>query len=539
MAKNKNKHVLTPSDIFGGQKRPLLTRKQWIKFIGVFSFVLVLVNSYFLFKPDSKVDRIYHLNEYEWQVKKNYKQFLSKQSVVASKEVINITADATDLDHVKVKKGQIIYENEPLAVYNEATRQQLVREKEVELEAYDTELDGLNDALKEVERQAENRPSNSYVNADQIAENVRVDIQMEIVQNNTSSEASAILMQHIAELERKIEIARATLNDLNETKSITSPINGSIGDILYADGSVTFEIHSSEKNIIAYLSEAQWREVSIGQSVTVEVEGHDEPVVGVVAETQEYPAHQSGWLQRLIQVGAIKEDEPVYEIRIDVNDLLLLAPFQSLAEAEITIQEANNSFIAPSQWIVHKEIEGVSNEHIYTVDYAGKIRLEPITVLHEASANRWTINEDAHGMDNAEEDAQSDDEANEDAQLDDETSDDETSEDVQPGDEASDDETSEDAHPGDEASEDADGEAGDDAVAKRQLKHVKSRVDSSEDESLKITAFTMNTDGPSVLLNSKEKRIQAASFLPLPLQTISFDEIRKITWKDVVKYLFY
>lgn len=481
--------MLTPSVILGGSKLPRLrlrlrlNRNQIIKIIGIFSFVLVLVNSYFLLKPDSKIERAYYFNEYEGQVKKNYQHFVTKKSVVASKEVIYITADASELDQVKVKKGQIIYVNDSLAVYNEVAREQLVRQTEVELNAYNSELYGLEDALKEVERQAADRKPTSYINADQIAENISVEVQMEIAQNHTSSGASAILMQHIAEAERKIEITQATLDNLNETKSITSPMNGSIGDIVYSDGSVTFEIHSSEKNIIAYLTEEQWREIKTGQSVMVEVQGHDEPIAGVVVETQEFPAQQSVWLQRLIQEGAVQQDQIVYEIRIDVNDVLLLAPFNSLAKADITIQEINDSYITPSNWIVEKEVEGVSNQHIYTVDYDGKIRLQPITVLHEAPSNRWDILTEKLATEG--------------------------------------------------------GGEGEDAIAQRQLKHVQSHLQNTDDEHQSITAFTMNSYDPSILLNSKEKRIQAASFPPLPLRIISFDEIGKVTWKDVVKYLFY
>ena len=478
--KKINKLVQTLTNKLRGSKRSRLNRKQWLTIIGGFFFSLVIVNSYFLFKPDSKIERIYALNEYGWQVKKSYKHFIPKQSVVASKEIIYMTANATELDQIKVKKGQIINNKDPLAIYNEATREQLVRQKEAELNAYDSELDGLNDALKEIERQATNQKPSSYINSDQIAENISVEVQMEIVQSDTSSEASAILKRHIAEVERNIEIAQATLGDLNKTKSITSPMNGSIGDIVYADDSVTFEIHSDEKNIIAYLSEQQWREVSIGQSVIVDIQGHDEPVEGIVVEAHEFPAQQSIWLQRLIKEGAVKQDATVYEIRIDLNDLLLLAPYNSLAKAEITIQEVNDSYISPSHWIVNKEIEGVSDTHIYIVDYDGKIRLEPITVLHEAPVNRW------HTITNV-----------------------------------------------------VDEGTGEDKIAQQQLKHIQSLVKYANDKPQEITAFMMNSDEPSILLNSKGKRIQAASFPPLPIRFISLDEIGTITWKDVVKYLFY
>lgn len=475
----KNKQVLTPADMIGRLKRPMLTRKHWLRITSALLFIIISVNSYFLFKPDSIIERTYYVNEYGWQMKKNYKQFLTKQSVVSSKEVITITADATELDQIHVKKGQMIYTDDPLAIYNEASRQQSIREKEVELNAYNLELVDLKDALEEVERQAANQPSNSYINTDQIAGNISVEIEMEIVQNNMSSEASAILLQHIAELERNITITRASLDDLKEEKAIKSPIDGSIGDIIYTNGSVTFEIHSTEKNIIAYLTEPEWREVKLDQSVIVKVQGYDKPMEGVVVAMQEFPAQQSVWLQRLSEVGAIKQDEPVYEIRVDVNDVLLLTPFNSLAEAEITIQEVNDSYIVPSHWIVQKEIENVSSQHINTIDYAGKIRLEPITVLHETSVDAWNTNE-------------------------------------------------------------VNKESGKkDSVAERQLNAIKRSLKKSGEQPQNITAFTMNTNDPITLLNGGGKRNYAASFLPLPIQMLSFGKVGEFTWKDVLYYLLY
>ena len=194
---------------------------------------------------------------------------------------------------------------------------------------------------------------------------------------------------------------------------------------------------------------------------------------------QEFPAQQSVWLQRLIQVGAIKQDEPVYEIRVDVNDVLLLAPFNSLAEAEITIQEVNDSYIVPSHWIVQKEIDNVSSQHINTIDYDGKIRLQPITVLHETSIDAWNTNE-----------------VNEESGK-------------------------------------------EDSVAERQLNNIKSILEKTEDQPQKLTAFTMNTDDPITILNGDKKRTQAATFLPLPIQMLSYKDIGKIMWKDILKYLFY
>ena len=475
----KNKQVLTPADMIGRLKRPMLTRKHWLRITSLLLFIIISVNSYFLFKPDSIIERTYYVNEYGWQMKKNYKQFLTKQSVVSSKEVITITADATELDQIHVKKGQTIYVDDPLAIYNEASRQQSIREKEVELNAYNLELVDLKDALEEVERQAANRPSNSYVNTDQIADNISIEIEMEIVQNNMSSEASAILLQHIAQLERNITITRAALDDLKEEKAIKSPIDGSIGDIIYTNGSVTFEIHSTEKNIIAYLTEPEWREVKLDQSAIVKVQGYDKPMEGVVVAMQEFPAQQSVWLQRLIEVGAIKQDEPVYEIRVAVNDVLLLAPFNSLAEAEITIQEVNDSYIVPSHWIVQKEIENVSSQHINTIDYDGKIRLEPITVLHETSIDAWNTNE-----------------VNEESGK-------------------------------------------EDRVAERQLNAMKKSLKNSEEQPQNITALTMNTDDPITLLNGDGKSTQAATFLPLPIQLPSYEKIGEFTWKDALYYLFY
>ena len=45
----KSKQVLTPADMIGGLKRPKLTRKHWLRITSLLLFIIISVNSYFLF----------------------------------------------------------------------------------------------------------------------------------------------------------------------------------------------------------------------------------------------------------------------------------------------------------------------------------------------------------------------------------------------------------------------------------------------------------------------------------------------------------
>jgi hypothetical protein len=79
----------------------------------------------------------------------------------------------------------------------------------------------------------------------------------------------------------------------------------------------------------------------------------------------------------------------VYEIRSNISELFVNTPYGSLAEASITTFEALNEYIVPTSFIVEKEIDNVSDQHIYTIGYDGRLRLQPLTVSSVGALNNW------------------------------------------------------------------------------------------------------------------------------------------------------
>lgn len=506
---NQNSNIETPTVYVPSKNR---NRILWS--IGIVLLFGVIVNCYFLMKNDSVVERAYYIPMYEPQQNAYYEQILVKDAVISTKDVLKITEDATLLDPIDVQIGDTVLVGDVLAYYNAEKQEETLRKIEAELNAYQMELNGLEMALSEVEYEASARPPTSRVNSNQIEEYVSVEVQMEIEHLHTTSEAKALLQRYIAETERNIAIKEQALQEVMNGRMLLSPIDGSIANIEMSGGSVTFEIHSSEKNVTAYVTEEEWRDLEIGQTVSIDMDWHDKLLFGQVADKRELPATSSPSLNALQKEDKIKKDELVYELQIDVNNAEALAPFGSIGKATISIFKQPDSYITLEDWTVEKEVELVSDEHHYVIGYDGKIRLVPIAVMATAEKKAWRAYDEAKYSNFL---GESDGiEETEDFAEDDKSS------------------VSEDA----DESENTIIANSEFQIAKQQVKSLKERADALDVENLSAFSAVNNEDW-LVLIDNEDRRIGAPAFTALPSEKFSLDNIKPLTWKDILKYLFY
>lgn len=460
---------------------PSPNRSKWLKITGIALLIISCINSYFLFKKDSVVERAYFINHYEQQYAADYEQQLSKDGVISSKETVIISEVATNLDAISAREGQTIEASDVLAQYNEEAKEEKMQKLQNDLNAYEKELAELNAALSRIESQTYDYSPQTYIDADQLAGFAESGIlQFDISQYYTFNQASSILTSSIAAVNRQIEITQSSINQLDVNRSLISPINGVIKKIETNGGNILFHIESTDKNIAVYIDEAEWQNVNIGQVAYVQVSGNDNLLEGIVTEKQQLPAKDSIWQQRLQNEGIINENDTVYEVRIDIQDSLENVPLSALSNAKIIVLNAGSSYISPSSWIVDKKIENVGDHHHYAIGYDGKIRLQPVEIVGEASLT------DIKPM----------------KQKDEKT-----------------------------------GELKNTSIySKPQLNSLKEQMENSDEQA---TIYHLNSDDPVLLIDNKERRIFSNTFFPLPLKKIDFDAISDITWKQIVKYMFY
>lgn len=481
---------------------------------------LIALNCYLLLKPTSKIERTYYLNEYEVITSGNFAHFLPKDAILAAQETVYLTEDATLLNDIRVKPGQAVERGEKLGVYNEFKQSESTIQLKIEQNAYEEELENLESALAEIERMGDRLRPSSAIDTQQIGGELSISLEAEIMQEESTSGAIAILKQAIAATERQLQIIDEQLQEAASAKAITSPITGSIGEIKQQDGKVIFEIHSAEQNLVTYVTKEDWQIVQTEQAVNVFIEDMDEPLSGVITEKQMLPATETLWYELMLEHSLIPKGETVYEIRINLDELKTDKPFATVVKSDLIIATYPESSLAPATWAQYEDELNKTDAQLYILGYDGKIHRTPITVIDQVDVSSLqALREDA--LVNEENESEEKDEDNVENQNNDvNDSEDENNTENQTAEEDS---VVAEATPAKEA---------------EQLKNFQARL-KAFDKNNEAVIFSRLQSDYTTILSERTKNIHAPAFLPLPFESFSKKEIGTIRWQDVVKYLFY
>ncbi|MGE7690619.1 HlyD family secretion protein [Lysinibacillus sp. NPDC097214] len=351
--------------------------KPWTSMTIVLTMLLVGVNAYFVYKDDSKITRSYYIDEFQKAYKGTNSERVNKETIVAPAETYTLTADATSLSAVNVKRGQKVTPNDVLATYKTEEVDNELTKLEAERTAYEDERNDLEDALSQIENDYDDADPKSSVNTDEINGTLSVTLKLELGQQSSPSTAVALLNRHIAETDRQIAIMDAQIEQIQARQGVVSPVDGVIAAVKEEAGTATFEIYSTEKTMLAYLSEDEWQKVSEGQTVDFKVKHLKDSLSGSVLEKQMIAANDSSiWGNELAKTTALPQPTN-YEVVLQQDDAMEDIPFSTTGKASIIVNEASDSYKVDKSWVHATKKKG---KKIYIVGKDGKIELKDIHV---------------------------------------------------------------------------------------------------------------------------------------------------------------
>lgn len=351
--------------------------KPWTSLTIVLTMLLVGVNAYFVFKDDSKITRSYFIDEFQKAYKGTNTERVKKETIVAPAETYTLTADATSLSAVNVKRGQKVSPNDVLATFKSEEVDNELTKLEAERAAYETERSDLEDALSQIENDYDDADPKSSVNTDQINGTLSVTLQLELGQQSSPSTAIALLNRHIAETNRQIALMDAQIEQIQAREGVVSPVDGVIAVVKEESGTVTFEIYSTEKTMLAYLSEDEWQKVSEGQTVDFKVKHMNDSLSGIVLEKQTIATDDSSiWGNELAKTTDLPQPTN-YEVVLQQDEAMEDIPFSTTGKASIIVNEASDSYKIDKSWVHATKKKG---KKIYIVGPDGKIDMKDIHV---------------------------------------------------------------------------------------------------------------------------------------------------------------
>ncbi len=316
--------------------------RPWTSIGIVLAMLIIGINAYFVFKEDSTVTRSYFIDEFQKAYIGTNTERVNKDTIVAPAETYTITADATKLSAVNVKRGQEVMMNDLLATFKTDEVDEELTKLESERTAYETELNDLQDALDQIEDEYDDSNPKSSINTDQINDRLSVTLKLELAQQNSLSTAVALLNRHIAETNRQIALIDAQITQIESRQGIISPIDGVVAAVKEEAGALTFEIYSNEKAMYAYLSEKEWQQVQEGQTVDFKVKHVKDALSGIVLEKQMIATDdETFWANELAKTTNLPHPTN-YEVLLQQDAPIEEVPFSTTGKASIIVNEAIN-----------------------------------------------------------------------------------------------------------------------------------------------------------------------------------------------------
>ncbi|MFA1737493.1 HlyD family secretion protein [Lysinibacillus fusiformis] len=351
--------------------------KPWTSIGIVLAMLIIGINAYFVFKEDSTVTRSYFIDEFQKAYIGTNTERVNKETIVAPAETYTITADATKLSAVNVKRGQEVKMNDLLATFKTDEVDEELTKLESERTAYETELNDLLDALDQIEDDYDDSNPKSSINTDQINDRLSVTLKLELAQQNSLSTAVALLNRHIAETNRQIALIEAQITQIESRQGIISPIDGIVSAVNEEAGALTFEIYSNEKAMYAYLSEKEWQKVQEGQTADFKVKHVKDALSGIVLEKQMIATDdETFWANELAKTTDLPQPTN-YEIVLQQDEPIEDVPFSTTGKASIIVNEAFDSYKVDKSWLATTKR---GNKQLHIINQDGKIQLIDINV---------------------------------------------------------------------------------------------------------------------------------------------------------------
>lgn len=359
------------------------------KVTAVIMGLIVVVNAYLLLKDNDVILKKYYINDAHFAVAKDHEKMLPLDAIVTSSNEHFIAAPVQAVNEVLVTEGQSVDVLSELVVFKQQQTEKEVARLQTERAAYATELAELEKVFSQLDNMSSETQPNSSVASDAMNDgetlSINLSVELGIEQGTPTAEGIAIIQRAIAETTRQLELLDSRIKQLSENNLLTSPVEGVVKEIVLEGDSIIFNIQSSDKKVIAYVTPKQWQEIELDQFTEITLfEGQENELTldGMVIEKQQIPARDSIAFEEMKRHEKINSNETIYEISILPNEDLFDTPVGTLATANVTVNKELDSFGVHEDWLVQKaNDEDNEAQYIYTLNENGKTTLTSVEKL--------------------------------------------------------------------------------------------------------------------------------------------------------------
>lgn len=335
--------------------------------------LFIAVNIHLLFSEKSKVPKTIHVSQYERMSTDQYEETVKKEGLLSPEEMYTIyVGDGESIDQWLVKEGDRIQVGEEIARLQTERADSQMAAWEAEEEGLLDQLSAIDETISDLEYERDNAQSGANHQSTETAgeTEIELNIQVDLHQDGSYSQAIAAAERERSEIERQLKIIEAQLSQNPSRPALISPINGTVAEI-HKNGSIlSADIYSEEKLIKTYVQLEQWQDIEIDDTVRLQQNSLKTVIEGTVAFISEVPASEDKWRHAYEQLDPQRNTHSLdlYEIHIRPIEPLQELPYGAKMNAEIVVNEAD-AISVNKQWLLPFDRQ---TKTVWTLNNEGK-----------------------------------------------------------------------------------------------------------------------------------------------------------------------
>ncbi len=334
---------------------------KWVNIIvSIFVSTFIGVNMYLLFSDKSTIAKQVYVSDFERMNSADHQLTITKRGLIAPENIYTVYVNREDtVDMWQVKEGDVIQAGAEIATLKSDKVKQQIAIWEAEQTALEQQRSDIQQIISDLQASSSNSDSDSssYGNENNSSSDgeiqVNVDVQVDVKQDGAFSHAIAQAEQNLADIDRKLIVLRAQLEQDDSNLAIISPVEGTIAKVRRHGAQLAVDIYSAQQILITYAMNDDWQLVANGDRVIIQGDGQDKVLRGSVLSVSHIPAENNDYLKAYKKLDPQKVENPLsyYQVSIVIEDTLAEIPFGNDMNAVITVDEALDTISVKEPWI--------------------------------------------------------------------------------------------------------------------------------------------------------------------------------------------
>lgn len=317
--------------------------------IAIIVSAFIALNIHLLYSNKSTVPKSLYVHQYERMTPGHFEETIQKEGFVTPEEIYTVyVGDGEAIETWFIEEGDQVQVGDEIAILQTERAESQLAAWSAEEEGLLEQRSSLHSILSALEADRASAQNNSAnVNTTETPGDsdieLTVDVQVDVSQDGSFAQAIAEAERELSEIDRKLAIVQAQLDQNPSRPALISPVDGTVSNVSKNGVTLAAEIYSEMKLITTYAQLDEWQKIEVGDLVRIQENNLDTVIEGEVHSVSAVPATDSRWQEAYDSLDRNERKNPldIYEIRMKTSEQPRALPFGANVSASIIVNEAD------------------------------------------------------------------------------------------------------------------------------------------------------------------------------------------------------